>query len=210
MIIGVVCQEKTLGYTMHKLHIQMPRFLNESSWRPITLTEFTTHSISFQEQVLNFHTTFRNVNCLNAKLNLHFSDVFALLHCQCRDAGDSVRLQALKHGEGAAAGAWASAQGWCDQDEKQNHNRGHLTVRHGGVRVSLLSWEKLHPAAGTLVARRSGSSLGQHSGLWSHPGAELLSCVAGPRGTVGCCLLSSSHYLPVRDGETEGRGKAVH
>ncbi len=132
MIIGVVCQEKTLGYTMHKLHIQMPRFLNERSWRPITLTELTTRSISFQEQVLNFHTTFLNVNCLNAKLNLHFSDVFALLHCQCRDAGDSIRLQALKHGEGAAAGTWASAQGWCDQDEKQHHNRGHLTVSHGG------------------------------------------------------------------------------
>ncbi len=40
--------------------------------------------------------------------------------------------------------------------------------------------------------------------------AELLSRVVWPRGTVGCCLLSSSHYLPVRDGETEGRGKAVH
>ncbi len=48
MIIGVVCQEKTLGYTMHKLHIQMPRFLHENSWRPITLTELATRSISFQ------------------------------------------------------------------------------------------------------------------------------------------------------------------
>lgn len=169
MIIGVVCQENTLGYTMHKLHIQMPRFLHENAWRPIILTELATHSISFQDQVLNFHTTFLNVNCLNTKLNLHFSDVFALLHRQRRDAGDSVRLQALKHGEGAAACAWASAQGWCNQDEMQHHNQGNLTVSHGGVRVSLLSWEKLHPAAGTLDVRRSGSSLGQHSGLWSHP-----------------------------------------
>lgn len=126
---------------------------------------FATRSIYFQDQALNFHTTFLTVNYLNTKLNLHFSDVFALLRRQRRDAGDSVRLQALKHGEGAAAGAWASAQGWCNQDKKQNHNRGHLTVSHGGVRVSLLSWEKLHPAAGTLDVRRSGSSLGQHSGL---------------------------------------------
>lgn len=59
-----------------------------------------------------------------------------------------------------------------------------ITTTAATLRSTMVRLEWVcYPAAGTLGVRRSSSSLGQHSGLWSHPGAELLSRVAGPRGT---------------------------
>ncbi len=99
--------------------------------------------------------------------------------------------------------------GLCDQDEKQHHNRGNLTVSHGGVRVSLLSWEKLHPAAELWTWGEAALLLASTQGYDPIQSWAIEPC-SGTQGNGGLLPPLLSHYLPVRDGETEGRGKAVH
>lgn len=56
----------------------------------------------------------------------HFRHVLTLLGRQRRDAGDTVRLQTLYHGEGAPAGRWAAPQDRCrgqaEQGERQEQH----------------------------------------------------------------------------------------
>lgn len=146
---------KPLGYTMHKLYIQFPRFLHENSWRPITLIELAARSISFQDQVLKFPRT--------SKLapNSTYISVTFSLSCAA-SAGMLVIPSGSRH--------WSMAK-------EQRQALGHplragatrtrsitttgATIRSAMVRFEwvLLSLWKLHPAAGTLDVRRSDSSL---------------------------------------------------